>query len=880
MSPNSQMTVRVHDWDGGRGGTCCGHWVKPVSAYNVRACLVPDCVCVMLACTVLAAAMRAERDRDTAEQRMRVAVDALSALQVEHQALVARSKGMVEGDPTSRPGPQAITRSLQGLSAAGSSKGPTWIGSGIGLTDGTRDGSVISDLPGGGMTGSLLDRDSAVSATMQALLSTHRRTLRRLVHVHCCATSVGTAPQPPSHLLTPAPPSGRSIWWPGSPPPVCVGNRRPSIVCLYVSVCGCTEKSRVSASDAVADGDDVLSSVSGSSIPIAALLFGTDMYGNPATSTRAAEPSYGAAAVGRAVAAAVSGSSRLPPSERGEDLDDVRQLGLLDLSGLGLTDDDVAALVFTLCRLPLGPSKGAGMAVPGGPNSTALALNNMHVPGSIDAPRPILALDLRCNRITDVGAVLLARLVGGTTTTPELGGLPHVCCRLRLVDLRANNVTSVGVGALVDSLKSNKILGVQHVYVSSEGLVRALGPKPKSSAAALAAATVPGLSTGSLGGGGSMSTTGAPGIAAPVGIVAIVDARENSGVSVGDPRSAAVELLGKMDAAFGAVVASGAVSPVSALLAPFRVESIDTAVLPSSNRAPTEVDPVMAAQRHQVQQLQFQQATMGHSYAPSQSLMSAFPGDGAEGFGGGGGSLKSSSQRTVTFAPPVEPAYSLPPTLQGYGGATGGLYPGVGAAGPAVYGLPPVFSTGVMYNPAVSPSSSVLPPSLPPPPPMQTGAYGSEFSGAFPQGSGITSSGSSSTGRWAALTGPGSSSSHTDHLLALAAADEVLGSLRLSGDAPTNGSAKGKAGRSKRASDTRPGSGNRAGSAGHSRRSDAVAPEGNQEPTSGVPAGDATVASTATKRSAKAGARAEMQARINASPYAAPVLPTIPPKSR
>ena len=55
----------------------------------------------------------------------------------------------------------------------------------------------------------------------------------------------------------------------------------------------------------------------------------------------------------------------------------------------------------------------------------------------------------------------------------ELGGLANVCARLRLVDLRSNKVSAVGVGLIVDALRSNRLLEVQQVYVSSEGASRA-----------------------------------------------------------------------------------------------------------------------------------------------------------------------------------------------------------------------------------------------------------------------------------------------------------------------------------------------------------------------------------------------------------------------
>lgn len=675
--------------------------------------------------------MRATRDRDDAEQRLKLSVETLSALQKEHTTLLGRTRGMLEGDVTRQaPGPQFVGRTSvfpQG-SAEGSMQSSTrgtWRGAGIGDDSAAETSTVL-----GGDSLTAPSKSSSEEGQYHRLLSAHRRTLQRLVLNHCATGVVATAPAPPSHLLS----SG-------------------------------------AGADASAIEDD-----RGASIPVAAMLFGTDMYGNSATATRAAVGAYGNAST-----AMVSTSGSLPVIDRGSDLDVLRNSGLLDLSGMDLGDDDIAVLVHTLARMPLGVGDGAKKG----------ASNNSVVPGSINAPRPVLAIDLRANRITDVGALLLARLLSAARL-PETGGAHHVCSKVRLVDVRGNKISAVGLKALADAVKENKVLGVQHVHMSGAGVVRAIGLR-------LSNAT-PALPTMSL------SAT-SPLAAGTLGVVAVVDGRDNGGQSIGDARADAAQLLGAVDALFAstALVTAAGVGPQPsvATLDAYRSESVDD--LPGAAAA-SAAETAM----HRSSAL----SAFGGSSVLSTASRDRFGAGGAGVIGVAGGGMKASWMDA-----------SVP---HGGGWSDSAPSPATAAAPPAStvrWALPP------------SPSA-----------PVAAAAATASGSGGAAHGGSIV----------------------TDHLQAMAAADEVLNSLNL-------GSTSGSAHRPRRSDGKKPRE--RGGSAGPA-----------DENGDGELGGTASTAKSKPSKRGKAAAAAAAaataeQGKFGPSPYAASVrrtesLPAIPPKSR
>ena len=112
----------------------------------------------------------------------------------------------------------------------------------------------------------------------------------------------------------------------------------------------------------------------------------------------------------------------------------------LDLSYMGLVDEDIAILVDCLAATPM-PFLD-GLAPPGKAGLT---------------PAPLLAIDLRGNSITDVGAVLLSNLLAsphtdahGMDVSLTATGIRHaeeghhVASRLSLLDLRDNRISAVG----------------------------------------------------------------------------------------------------------------------------------------------------------------------------------------------------------------------------------------------------------------------------------------------------------------------------------------------------------------------------------------------------------------------------------------------------
>ena len=81
-------------------------------------------------------------------------------------------------------------------------------------------------------------------------------------------------------------------------------------------------------------------------------------------------------------------------------------------------------------------------------------------------------LDLRYNGISDAGASAIA---GMLACSPDRlpGSAVH---RWRLVDLRGNRLTTLGVRALAEALRDcGESMGVRHVLVGSDGMLRGLG---------------------------------------------------------------------------------------------------------------------------------------------------------------------------------------------------------------------------------------------------------------------------------------------------------------------------------------------------------------------------------------------------------------------
>lgn len=220
------------------------------------------------------------------------------------------------------------------------------------------------------------------------------------------------------------------------------------------------------------------------------------------------------------------------------------------------------------------------------------------------------------------------------------------------------------------------------------------------------------------------------------------------------------------------------------------------------------------------------------------------------------------------------------------GGSVGGFSGGGSAPygrGPApgpypTYGLPPVFpgATGP-YAPVPAPASLQGYPGL-------DGGLGSAMSSASIGRWAVQSAVTASSGRGSASTGDGgfgdthtSTSSHADHLLALAAADEVLGLSRPGdGTGSLHSGTQASGSRGPRKSDSRPGSGSggtrrrkkEAGGASGSSSTGALGGGAGQDGKVGKDRGGGKVPSTGPA------------AALSSSPYATAILPPIPPKSR
>lgn len=205
---------------------------------------------------------------------------------------------------------------------------------------------------------------------------------------------------------------------------------------------------------------------------------------------------------------------------------------VLDFSGLGLTDEDVGVLAEVLKCVPMSPADGPAITLPDtAPKERSLAGSVPAITTAVlrtsefarvDSPLPVIGLDLRSNHITDVGALLLGSLLDGTSATPmsaaaQAGRAPHLASNLGLLDLRDNHISLDGSRALAELVRKNVRMGIQHVYVGTDGLVRALGNRNRAGA-------------------------GAPSL----GIVSVVDTRANNPKPQGDFELRARELIGRV----------------------------------------------------------------------------------------------------------------------------------------------------------------------------------------------------------------------------------------------------------------------------------------------------------------------------------------------
>lgn len=150
---------------------------------------------------------------------------------------------------------------------------------------------------------------------------------------------------------------------------------------------------------------------------------------------------------------------------------------------------------------------------------------------------PIVAVDLRHNHITDTGAVLLAACIAADTkkrSSPQRMqqhkqqqlAWSEDMARIAFLDLRGNSVSTAGVRALAEAVRSSSYLSVAHVYVGRAGLVQALGssnPKPS----------------------GGTSHAAENGGTAPedLQVVAVVDVTENDGDHSGNAAGGSTSML-------------------------------------------------------------------------------------------------------------------------------------------------------------------------------------------------------------------------------------------------------------------------------------------------------------------------------------------------
>ena len=195
------------------------------------------------------------------------------------------------------------------------------------------------------------------------------------------------------------------------------------------------------------------------------------------------------------------------------------------LRQLGLGDEDVAVLV-DLLSAPVPPdpfvpaSKRKKRRHYTQPKANGNVLDPAGVPTRFGAIRSI---DLRDNRITDTGAMVLAGLLAGSAPDDSLGAW------LSFIDLRGNHISPAGIRALAEAVRSHQRLQVQHVYVGRAGLVQALGTAPVARE------------------DGSLKRNDA-GHHAAVGVIAVLDVTDNDGVSTGDAALGARELRGRVRA--------------------------------------------------------------------------------------------------------------------------------------------------------------------------------------------------------------------------------------------------------------------------------------------------------------------------------------------
>ena len=195
------------------------------------------------------------------------------------------------------------------------------------------------------------------------------------------------------------------------------------------------------------------------------------------------------------------------------------------LRQLGLGDEDVAVLV-DLLSAPVPPdpfvpaSKRKKRRHYTQPKAGGNVLDPAGVPTRFGAIRSI---DLRDNRITDTGAMVLAGLLAGSAPDDSLGAW------LSFIDLRGNHISPAGIRALAEAVRSHQRLQVQHVYVGRAGLVQALGTAPVARE------------------DGSLKRNDA-GHHAAVGVIAVLDVTDNDGVSTGDAALGARELRGRVRA--------------------------------------------------------------------------------------------------------------------------------------------------------------------------------------------------------------------------------------------------------------------------------------------------------------------------------------------